>query len=1378
MVPWLSGRLSAAAALVLFLVVLAPVSASAVQLVCDQPGNPGQGITPAMANANLLCVGNPCVVSSNFEAPAGCVVDFGTREVRFQSTIDVGFATLDATAGKIVLGSTGKLYARSTSGVTRGGRIELTALNDVVVSGGIDVSGDSGGTARIEAGGSVVMNSSAILQGIGKDDATPNSASGGTFDVRAGSFILHDADINVSGGPEGGGGDVSFRAGTNVDSLKVIDATGGESDGGDVEMFAGDDISITRKIDVGSFSGGGCGGSISARAGLDTLGGTEPGGDLTVGGLVPGGALTVGGLLLANGSSDGGGEDAFGCDGGDITLTAFGDVNMNATVKASGAPPDGFGGSLTIDSSDPDALHVGELDGDLIATGTVELRGRGNESDGGDLDMTAGRDLTLATPPVDLSGGGDGGEFTGRAGRHMAINGNVDCYGRTTEGGGGSVDLRAGTAALGTVTLRSTINLTAGAGGSRGDALVASCLIDAQSSTILNVTGAGPTGGGTLDLVAPQGITLRSNSRYLSGPTGRTTFTYPAGTFTDQGAVFDLPAVHSVSPTSALYPACPVCGDGVLQPGEGCDDANAGCCDATCSASVCATPTPTVTATASATATATATVTPTVTPTKTVTPTPTGVTPTPTGPTPTETPTATVTVTATATPTATATATLTPTPTTTPTRTATPTVTATGTLTPSPTPTTILPLLESKPVLKCERAIGKTAAKMLLVEAGALERCGTAAFQCVQSKPEGIERDKCLASAANRCQRKLSRLEKVQVDLTEAFTEFCGGTPPRVPLPFMRSSEVLGFEQLEPSCVEELGLSLTSLSAITACVRVVGGCRVEEAVAVGIPRLGDLLDHFFDVSESGLCVPAPTGDHGSLVDTEFERPVQRCQKKIAAASRRMLTKQVNVARKCADGLFRCRVSGRDCERVALTCGKRLANLEDGQRGVVAKLRSSIDKACGDLDPSVLTSTAGLGFEGAAARCVALGVSPVGDAEQIASCVARAYGCAATDVIRHALPLVDMELERVGLSLGNDVFCADPPAGATPTPVATATPADIATATPETTATATPTATPTVTATATATAVPSATPAVTATATATVTPPATPTSTSPGEPTPDEPTPTLAPTDTPTPTPSATPSASATPILTASATPIESATATPTPTVVPTPEPGCGNGVLELGEQCDLGDLVNGDGCNDLCEFELLIPGGGGTVSDCVAELAVVNPFNEPPLGADDLPSRNQSCTDGDPSCDADGVVNDVCVFRVAVCLQVPDFALPECTINFPLYTGIQKLVLQIPRPTSSDPVDAANALALLDGFGHLTSVQPGGTSQNTFDFPVPLAVEHPDNCTATSEVVVELRNQSSREEEIRLATETDPPAGDTRGYEDGDSVDLICHRAE
>lgn len=39
-------------------------------------------------------------------------------------------------------------------------------------------------------------------------------------------------------------------------------------------------------------------------------------------------------------------------------------------------------------------------------------------------------------------------------------------------------------------------------------------------------------------------------------------------------------------------------------------------------------------------------------------------------------------------------------------------------------------------------------------------------------------------------------------------------------------------------------------------------------------------------------------------------------------------------------------------------------------------------------------------------------------------------------------------------------------------------------------------------------------------------------------------------------------------------------------------PGCGNGVLEQDEQCDDGNLVPGDGCNDRCEGEGAEDGGG------------------------------------------------------------------------------------------------------------------------------------------------------------------------------------------
>ncbi len=148
--------------------------------------------------------------------------------------------------------------------------------------------------------------------------------------------------------------------------------------------------------------------------------------------------------------------------------------------------------------------------------------------------------------------------------------------------------------------------------------------------------------------------------------------------------------------------------------------------------------------------------------------------------------------------------------------------------------------------------------------------------------------------------------------------------------------------------------------------------------------------------------------------------------------------------------------------------------------------------------------------------------------------------------------------------------------ATPTATATivnptATPTPSGTATPTMTATRTatvvnPTATPTPTATATATR--TATPSTTATATAIVTTTATATPTRTASPTLSR---------TPTPTRSATPTRSPTPTgLTPTRTPTRTPTATlvvtqtPTPTATPTPLPGgsCGDGVWNVGEDCD------------------------------------------------------------------------------------------------------------------------------------------------------------------------------------------------------------------
>jgi cysteine-rich repeat protein len=225
--------------------------------------------------------------------------------------------------------------------------------------------------------------------------------------------------------------------------------------------------------------------------------------------------------------------------------------------------------------------------------------------------------------------------------------------------------------------------------------------------------------------------------------------------------------------------------------------------------------------------------------------------------------------------------------------------------------------------------------------------------------------------------------------------------------------------------------------------------------------------------------------------------------------------------------------------------------------------------------------------------------------------------------------------------------------------------------------------------------------------------------------------------------------------------------------MPTPAPDCGDGVLNVGEQCDFGDNIDGDGCSSLCRFELVIPGGGGTNTDCISEIAVINPGNVPLLGADDQPNRKQHCIDGDPTCDADGLINEQCVFRVAFCLLVENGFTPDCTATFPLFTGVEKFILQVPRPTSNNPTDASNALALLASFEALTETQPGGDSNSTFDFAPPLASPYPDNCTAPAEVFVVLGSQSTHSEEIRTRVFTDPP----ESIRDSDSVELVCDRA-
>src|SRR5207244_10109903 len=84
---------------------------------------------------------------------------------------------------------------------------------------------------------------------------------------------------------------------------------------------------------------------------------------------------------------------------------------------------------------------------------------------------------------------------------------------------------------------------------------------------------------------------------------------------------------------------------------------------------------------------------------------------------------------------------------------------------------------------------------------------------------------------------------------------------------------------------------------------------------------------------------------------------------------------------------------------------------------------------------------------------------------------------------------------------------------------------------------------------------------------------------------------------------------------------------------------------------------------------VFIPGSRRGKRGCLLEWAVEN---SAPAG---FPSSSQSCIDGDPACDFDGLIDGVCSFHVSACLNVTDVRLPTCVAK-----SIKRLKIRAPNP--------------------------------------------------------------------------------------------------
>lgn len=178
------------------------------------------------------------------------------------------------------------------------------------------------------------------------------------------------------------------------------------------------------------------------------------------------------------------------------------------------------------------------------------------------------------------------------------------------------------------------------------------------------------------------------------------------------------------------------------------------------------------------------------------------------------------------------------------------------------------------------------------------------------------------------------------------------------------------------------------------------------------------------------------------------------------------------------------------------------------------------------------------------------------------------------------------------------------------------------------------------------------------------------------------------------------------------TPTPTGTQALTPTLTPTVPPGCGDGVLDLGEQCDDGNLTGGDGCASSCLYELIPGNAKGTskfvAAGCVMEWSVVNPGNAPAFDRYGRRSAVQTCRDNDPTCDQElDPTARACAMRVVVCLNNVDPALATCAAE-----GVADGI-RIQSPTlRRDPVNAT-ALAVA-----LTNLRDAGSGNTGFGLPV------------------------------------------------------------
>ncbi len=486
---------------------------------------------------------DPCVVSSPTLVTPNSTLDFGTRalDVKNRGKLFTTSGVMTILAGSLRIESGGDVL-----GYSPGTTPDTAASIKIMTSGDIRVeTGANGdGTVDVSAGlnpGEIdlVAHGNVVIGGSIDSNASNNQGSGGIINIGADGTVNITGPISAKAGLLGLGGAIFAQAAGTMTSTGLVRADGG--DGGDIEL---DSLNsdVTIGADLNSSAGGtfGDGGTVTLLAGRN--------------------ATVNGNLLLpaAGSVSQGGGTG--GC--ADVEGTA-GTVMINGDIDCSGASPDGDAGDVCI---------VAGLDYSQV--GTIHDQGNGTDSCGGFILAGVGRNFTMSGD-MDVSGGFCGGDL------------EVDSASASV---GATVDMSADAGqAAGTVTLFAQQITSAGklhatatqTNGTAGVVQLSGCTLSVPSGASIKSDGV----NGENLLQASGQLTI--GGALSSRPSGHNRFEYRdstkppilQGSATIQPTQDCAPAKGCLVTTLPVCAATATCGNGVLEPGEECDDGNTTPCD-------------------------------------------------------------------------------------------------------------------------------------------------------------------------------------------------------------------------------------------------------------------------------------------------------------------------------------------------------------------------------------------------------------------------------------------------------------------------------------------------------------------------------------------------------------------------------------------------------------------------------------------------------------------------------------------------------------------------------------------------------------------------------------------------------------------------------